>query len=75
MFAEENDPIFYTFGVDVCPRCQHCGRLMHMTGHRPSVLLGDAYETQRFACECKSEMVRDADNTETIFETKNTVTG
>jgi hypothetical protein len=61
MLAEENDPIFYTFGAEVYPRCSQCGLPMHMTEHRPSSLLGNAYETQRFACECKFEMVRDAD--------------
>lgn len=61
MLAEKNDPIFYTFGAEVYPRCPQCGLFMYMTGHRPSAVLGDNYETQRFACECKFEMVRDAD--------------
>jgi hypothetical protein len=61
MLAEENDLVFYTFGAEVYPRCPQCGLLMHIEGRRPSVVLGDAYETQRFACECKFEMVRISD--------------
>jgi hypothetical protein len=62
MLAEQNDPVFHTFGAEVYPRCPQCGLLMHDSGRGPSVVLGDTYECERFACECKFEMVRSSDN-------------
>ncbi len=62
MLAEQNDPIFYAFGAGDHPRCPQCKQLMHLMGREPSVVLWDARECQKFACECNFEMVRNADS-------------
>ncbi len=60
MIAEQNDPIFYAFDAEDHPRCPQCSQLMHLTGRKPSVVLGDADEFPKFACDCNFETARNA---------------
>ncbi len=70
--SDKMNDLFYVFGGDDSPSCPQCAKPMDLTGRRPSTLLGDAYECQKFTCRCGFEIERDADRALNSMTSKTT---